>query len=154
MWYSQLNDQTTVVWTSGLSGNRTMIFTTIECGIYVWIYPSSGTLGRSVEPGIMAPKVFKNRRESPLNATLNEPVPRITRMPNCDWVPNIILYPIRDQQPSTTFVILLYEEVLLAKSSAGRTCLACAEELSRRRFLSENGPPKTKRNSIIGKISV
>jgi len=139
MWYSQLNDQTTVVWTSGLSGNRTMtIFTTIECGIYVWIYPSSGTQGRSDGPGIMAAKVFKNRRESPWNATLNEPVPRITRMLNCDWVPNIILYPIRDLQPSRNF-----RDPLIRRSFTRKVvCWPYMFGLCRRAFLEKSSQLK------------
>ena len=79
-------------------------------------------------------KVFKNGQESPSDATLNEPVPRLIRMLACDCQKKKYFVPNQSFKASiyrAGFVIFLYERVRLPENStAFRTCLAGAGELS------------------------
>ena len=79
-------------------------------------------------------KVFKNGQESPSDATLNEPVPRLIRMLACDCQKQKYFVPNQSFKASiyrAAFVIFLYERVRLPENStARRTCLAGAGELS------------------------
>ena len=77
-------------------------------------------------------KVFKNRRESRWNATLNEPVPRLISRFVWDLTQKSNFVPNKNegQHLSLCFRNLLIRRSLPANSTIHRTCLALARELS------------------------
>ena len=91
---------------------------------------SSETQGLSVEGGKTASKAFKNGREDPRDASLDEPVSRLIRTIFCDLAQRIIQCPTRGQHLSRCFRDLLIRESLTATSIARRTYLALAGEIS------------------------
>ena len=134
-------------WT--LSKHRTEQSTRLLTCLYLSssCYTSSKTPGQSVESGKTAGKVFKKGRESPLEATVNELVPRLIRMLVSHWAQKHKKYFCAQSEASISraaFVIFLYKGFCLLFAVPVWHLRAFSEK----RFLRKWGP-QNRKNPII-----
>ena len=102
--------------TLGKFTNNTTLTMRNRCSWVIYIIislvkGSSETQGRSVEGGKTASKAFKNKREDPRAATLDEPVSRLIRTTVCDLRLRIFSALQEASIYRAAFAIFLYEEV-------------------------------------------